>query len=72
MPSTWNVIMFMYVLRSNHKFSRYNGWTDLVKRRLYFNNNNNNNNNTDFKCLFLGKFKDWKKVYNENELIKYM
>ena len=22
------------------------------------NNNNDDNNNTDFKCLFLGKFKD--------------
>ena len=31
------------------------------------NNNNNNNNNTDFKCLFLGKFKDTgKKINNQN------
>ena len=27
------------------------------------NNNNNNNNNTDFKCLFLGKFKDTGKKF---------
>ena len=24
---------------------------------------NNNNNNTDFKCLFLGKFKDTEKKF---------
>ena len=31
-------------------------------RRSHFNNNNNNNN-TDFKCLFLGKFKDTGKKF---------